>query len=196
MLFPGENPIFLPKFIPGPSVLFPSSLAPSMSPPLPFSSLKKKSISLSPSSSPLQGMGLTHSVLRSLEPIMTAVVSEIILHLRLGLENQSIPQDHSPRTEVFFQYWLTRSVVPILPHLQSFLAFWDTNAASMLFVLNLHVHVYSSISQVTVPEILASKYVFPIERLILWPKDSETISQDILPWTCVCVIGRYSFDFC
>lgn len=72
------------KVYPGPSVLFPQLW---------------QSTSLSPSSSPLQGMGLTHSFLSSPDPIMTAVVSEIILHLRLGLGNQSIPQHRSPRTD-------------------------------------------------------------------------------------------------
>lgn len=97
-------------------------------------------------------MGLTHSFLSSLDPVMTAVVSEIILHSGLGLGSQSIPQHGSPRTEVCFQYRLTRSVVPVLPQFQSFLTFWDPNAAGMLFVLDLHIHVYPSISQVTVPE--------------------------------------------
>ena len=133
----------------------PSALAPSVSTSTIFFIKKKKAkhflepIFLS-AAGDVQGMGLTHSFLSSLDPILTAVVSEIILHLHLGLGNQSTPQHRSPRTDSLGQ-WSPPS------HISSLSQLSGTNAASTFFVLNLHIHVYASISQVTVPEILASK---------------------------------------
>lgn len=130
----------------------PSALAPSVSTSTIFFIKKKKKAKhfLEPIFLTAAGVGLTHSFLSSLDPIMTAVVSEIILHLHLGLGNQSIPQHRSPRTDSPGQ-WSPPS------HISSLSQLSGTNAASTFFVLNLHIHVYASISQVTVPEILASK---------------------------------------